>query len=114
MRVFAKTLALTIVAAGAFASSQATAQTFETITTTGGKPVRVMSAWNCRTGSYPGASGSAGNGTIEVRKVTQNRCGNAAQPVEELWYTPNRGFRGDDTFNGYSGTGRVDRKIVVK
>ena len=83
-------------------------------TTRSGEPVRVYSFWDCARGNTPQASGSAAHGTVATREATQNRCGSPKQPVIELYYTSQAGFKGqEEVFINRSG-GRRGQRLSVK
>ena len=82
-----------------------------------GEPTLVHTNYNCSNHSpsllYRGFF--VRHGTGEVRKSTRNRCGNANEPVEELWYTSNPGFVGEDEviFPSNSGISVISRVIEI-
>src|SRR3954470_13498601 len=109
-----KLLFFGILALSASASVESAMAQMQPRTTRSGQPVRVYSFWDCTRGNTPQASGSAAHGTVATREATQNRCGNPKQPVIELYYTPQAGFKGEDeVFVNRSG-GHRGRRLSVK
>jgi len=65
-----------------------------------GVPTTVRYFWNC-TRAMPGLSGAAEHGSMTVKSSTGNHCGRPDQPVLELVYTSQPGFKGDDRATYY-------------
>ena len=82
-------------------------------TTSAGRPVVVRTFFNCVRDRYPNAAASASHGTVVSRETRRNRCGNPNQPVVDVVYTPNPGFRGTDEVIFHGGM-RARTKIIVR
>jgi hypothetical protein len=67
------------------------------VTAKAGEAVRVWTFFDCEDPrGAPTGFGSAANGLIAVKRVTELQCGNPEQPVAQLFYTPREGFSGED------------------
>lgn len=63
-----------------------------------GQLSRIWTFYDCKLHSPIGNSGSYGErGTVTVKFVPQNNCGNAQEPTNEVWYVSPAGFKGLDT-----------------
>ena len=86
-----------IVALAPVQSAHATLNRIYEKTAQSGKPTRLFSFFNCGRHVIAIARGAfVEHGTIEYKDATQKRCGNADEPVVEVWYTSNPGFVGVD------------------
>ncbi len=83
----------------------------QTDTVRSGQPKRIWTFFDCQIGRVVGGSGTASNGSVEMRQTTQNRCGHPQLPVLEAIYTSRAGFKGTDTVYLYYG--RLRRRQVV-
>jgi hypothetical protein len=81
-----------------------------------GEPTRVRTFFDCIRHSPGGGGGAfAEHGTVNVKFVTQKRCGNANEPTNEVWYTSPAGFKGTDTVTiPISGATRVSIDVTVE
>jgi hypothetical protein len=62
-----------------------------------GQPSKIYTFFDCKRHSPAGDRGAnAEHGTVEVKDIIQNRCGNRNEPTREVWYTSSQGFRGVD------------------
>lgn len=82
-------------------------------TTQSGKPVLIWSTWNCTKHTPPAISGTVKNGKVETKSATESRCGNAAEPVTQLWYTPPANFKGTEDVQVYGGAGGRGNTVRV-
>jgi len=63
-----------------------------------GQLSRIWTFFDCKLHSPIGNTGSYGaRGTVSVKFVPQNNCGNANEPTNEVWYVSPAGFKGLDT-----------------
>ena len=81
-----------------------------------GEPTRIRTFYNCKR-HLPGGGGGAfvEHGTVTVKYVIQNRCGNANEPTNEIWYTSTPGFKGLDTVTlPLGGRTKVNIEVTVE
>src|ERR1700733_4549770 len=63
-----------------------------------GQLSRIWTFFDCRSHSPIGNTGSYGaRGTVTIKFVPQNNCGNPQEPTNEVWYVSPAGFKGVDT-----------------
>jgi hypothetical protein len=63
-----------------------------------GQLSRIWEFYDCKLHTPIGNTGSYGErGTVTVKFVPQNNCGNAQEPTNEVWYVSPAGFKGLDT-----------------
>jgi hypothetical protein len=63
-----------------------------------GTPARIRTFFDCRRHSPGGTGGGmAEHGTVVAKFTSENRCGSANEPVNQIWYTSSPGFKGVDT-----------------
>ncbi len=63
-----------------------------------GQLSRIWEFYDCKFHNPIGNTGSYGErGTVTVKFVPQNNCGNAQEPTKEIWYVSPAGFKGLDT-----------------
>lgn len=80
-----------------------------------GQPTHIWNFYNCQTHNRTGDGGSfVEHGTVSVRDVTQNRCGNANEPAREVWYTSAPGFKGMDKVTFPIGQGQIVFHVTVQ
>jgi hypothetical protein len=62
-----------------------------------GQASKIYTFFDCKRHSPAGdGGGNAEHGTVAVKDVIQNRCGNPNEPTREVWYTSSQGFKGVD------------------
>jgi hypothetical protein len=80
--------------------------------TSAGKRVKVYVSFDCVKHRPRLVSYTANNGSLETVSSTADKCGNASEPVVELWYTPKAGFRGtDEVFITGGGRNRITVRV---
>jgi hypothetical protein len=79
-----------------------------------GKTSALGGFFNCFKSMIDDVRGSATNGRVTTRLETRNHCGNPAQPVVVVLYTPNPGFRGQDTVYLNRGGGTLQQPLIVE
>jgi hypothetical protein len=62
-----------------------------------GQPADIGFFWDCKTHIPLDFTSFIEHGTISFRDSFKNRCGNAQEPVKEIYYTSTPGFKGNDT-----------------
>jgi hypothetical protein len=76
-----------------------------------GEPTRIRVFFDCRLHAPFWLNGAfVEHGSIVFKEATLRACGNANEPVRELWYTSNPGFKGVDkvVLPAGQGTGTID------
>ena len=62
-----------------------------------GQPSKIYNFFDCKRHSPGGDGGAtAEHGTVTVKDVTQNCCGNPNESAREAWYKSSPGFKGVD------------------
>ena len=62
-----------------------------------GQASRIWIFYDCKRHNPTGANaGIADHGTVQLKDVVQNECGNPNEPTREVWYTSAPGFKGVD------------------
>jgi hypothetical protein len=62
-----------------------------------GQASKIFTFFDCKRHSPGGdGGGNAEHGTVAVKDIIQNRCGNPNEPTREVWYTSSPGFKGVD------------------
>ena len=83
-----------------------------------GQPTLIGHLYSCTTHSPPGDAGaSVEHGTVTLKDVQINQCGNPNEPAKEVWYTSAPGFKGVDTVKfpmGKRGIGGVTYNVTVQ
>jgi hypothetical protein len=62
-----------------------------------GKPTRLLTFLNCTSHTPYYGTAFVDHGVLAYKATTQRRCGNASEPVREVWYTSPPGYKGTDT-----------------
>ncbi len=78
-------------------AAQTAEQNAGQVTVKSGSTTVVRRWWNCKGELAPISSASAEHGTMLLRVGAGNHCGKPDQPVLELVYTPQPGFKGQDS-----------------
>src|SRR5271165_4469433 len=64
-----------------------------------GKPVLVGAFVDCRNHVPYSGTAFVQHGTVTMKSLTINRCGNPKEPTNAYWYTSEPGFKGLDEGN---------------
>lgn len=84
------------------------------MTVKAGTTVRLYGVFDCVHNIAPATSAMVDHGKITMKVGTINRCGNPKQPISELYYTPDLGYRGPDEAKIFRGSDYTLRKIKVQ
>jgi hypothetical protein len=80
----------------AFQMAQASASEYDRHAKSG-QASKIYTFFDCKRHSPEGdGGGTAEHGTVAVKDIIQNRCGNPNEPTREVWYTSSPGFKGID------------------
>jgi hypothetical protein len=79
-----------------------------------GKTSALGGFFNCFRSMPNDVQGTATNGRVTTRLETRNHCGNPAQPVVVVLYTPNPGFRGQDMVYLNRSGGTLQQPLIVE
>jgi phosphate/sulfate permease len=85
------------VAIGALSAAQAFGDRVGSKNAKSGEATRIWMFFNCNSHAPFSGTGFVEHGTLSFKDAVSNKCGNASEPVREVWYTSNPGFTGADT-----------------
>jgi hypothetical protein len=79
-----------------------------------GTPKLIQVYFDCKNHLRFGDTGRfVEHGTITIKDAVQQRCGNANEPVKEIWYTSEPGFVGVDSVTQVF-PGIIPHRFVIK
>ncbi len=80
-------------------SAQYTIPTVREVEAKSGKPVLVGAFYDCRNHVPYSGTAFVQHGTVTMKSLTINQCGNPKEPANAYWYTSEPGFKGLDEVN---------------